>query len=397
MSVSSSSAANERMTELPRPGAEALALSDSLRERLNAQILRSGPVSFARYMEQALYEPGLGYYMNGTSKLGAAGDFVTAPELSPLFGASLANEVAPILDACDGAILELGAGSGELACQILESLGSQREVQYSILEPSAELARRQRQRLEEALEPARFARVCWLERLPESFQGVILANEVMDALPVERFALQAGRVQQCLVDASLSSTWRTASEPLERAVRLIEQDIGQAFENGYSSEVCLLLAPWLNSLSQCLTRGVVLLIDYGYPRHEYYLSERRRGTLASHYRHRTHDDVYLWPGLQDITAHVDFTAVAESATRQELDLLGYSSQSAFLLDNRLLDLAEQTRSQCGREVERLALAQAIRTLTLPGEMGERFQVMALGRGYDLPLQGFRTRDLSHRL
>ena len=385
------------MTELPQPDANALAHSERLRQALLERIRKQGALSFADYMEQVLYEPGLGYYMAGAVKFGEEGDFITAPEVSPLFGATLANEIRGVLLHTGGGILEFGAGSGKLALSILQALSDVEDLTYTIMEPSAELVSRQQQLLREALDESVFQRVRWLDALPDAFTGVIVANEVMDALPVERFRKSDGKVMQLCVNESLETVSQAADETLQAAVEAIEADLGEPLCDGYQSEVCLLLKPWLASLSQTLTQGVVLLIDYGYPRREYYLPERVQGTLACYYRHRTHDDPFQWPGLQDITAHVDFTAVAEAAVAQELDLLGYASQSAFLLDNQLLDLMEQESARSDSEMQKIALARAVKTLTLPGEMGERFQVMALGRGYDLRLQGFSTQDLSYRL
>ena len=385
------------MTELPQPDANALAHSERLRQALLERIRKQGALSFADYMEQVLYEPGLGYYMAGAVKFGEEGDFITAPEVSPLFGATLANEIRGVLLHTGGGILEFGAGSGKLALSILQALSDVEDLTYTIMEPSAELVSRQQQLLREALDESVFQRVRWLDALPDAFTGVIVANEVMDALPVERFRKSDGKVMQLCVNESLETVRQAADETLQAAVDAIEADLGEPLCDGYQSEVCLLLKPWLASLSQTLTQGVVLLIDYGYPRREYYLPERVQGTLACYYRHRTHDDPFQWPGLQDITAHVDFTAVAEAAVAQELDLLGYASQSAFLLDNQLLDLMEQESARSDSEMQKIALARAVKTLTLPGEMGERFQVMALGRGYDLRLQGFSTQDLSYRL
>lgn len=385
------------MTELPQPDANALAHSERLRQALLERIRQQGALSFADYMEQVLYEPGLGYYMAGAAKFGEEGDFITAPEVSPLFGATLANEIRSVLLHTDGGILEFGAGSGKLALSILQALSDVEDLTYTIMEPSAELVSRQQQLLREALDESVFQRVRWLDALPDAFTGVIVANEVIDALPVERFRKSDGKVMQLRVNESLETVSQAADETLQTAVEAIEADLSEPLCDGYQSEVCLLLKPWLASLSQTLTQGVVLLIDYGYPRREYYLPERVQGTLACYYRHRTHDDPFQWPGLQDITAHVDFTAVAEAAVAQELDLLGYASQSAFLLDNQLLDLLEQESARSDSEMQKIALARAVKTLTLPGEMGERFQVMALGRGYDLRLQGFSTQDLSYRL
>ncbi len=388
------------MTDLPIPDVIAAAHSDRLRQLLTERIRTQGPLSFAQYMEQVLYEPGLGYYMAGAAKFGAEGDFVTAPEVSPLFGAALANEIRGIRTRQGGDVLELGAGNGKLASSILQALSDDGEFTYSILEPSAELVHRQQQLLRNQLDEATFKRVSWMTTLPGTFSGVIIANEVMDALPVERFVKSAGTaggVDQVCVSADMKLLNRPAPEVLQQAVNAIEDDLGEPLPEGYCSELCLFLKPWLATLAQTLHRGVLLLVDYGYPRREYYLPERFQGTLTCYFRHRSHDDVFHWPGLQDITAHVDFTAVAEAALSHELDLLGYASQSAYLLDNNLLGLAEQHASLVDSEVHRIQTAQAVKTLTLPGEMGERFQVMALGKGYDHDLTGFRSQDLAYRL
>lgn len=382
---------------LPPPSSEALAHSERLRQTISHDIHRAAEsIPFSRYMERALYEPGLGYYMAGAVKLGAQGDFTTAAEASPLYGAAIGQQLQQIVARIGGGVLELGAGSGKLAQGVLQSQGADTALSYTILEPSADLALRQRQLLSESLGQRQLDRVTWINSLPEQFTGVILANEVMDALPVERFRIGEWLEQEC-VSASLTPHWQPASGALQVAVDAVQGDLGRALPAGYESEVSLMLKPWLNSLGQCLQRGVMLLVDYGYPRQEYYREERQQGTLACYYRHRVHYDPYRWPGLQDITAHVDFTAVAEAAVALGMDLLGYCSQSAFLLDSRLLDLAEQLSEHAHSDLHRIAIAQSVKTLTLPGEMGERFQVMALGKRYDSPLPGFRTQDLSYRL
>jgi len=334
---------------LPEPDSLGLAHSSRLVDLIKQRISSAGGlISFADFMTHALYEPGLGYYMAGAPKFGSEGDFVTAPEITPLFGAALAV---------------------------------------------------QRELLAAALSPAQFDRVNWISALPEDFIGVMLANEVMDALPVERFTVtnSPDRTLQLFVSDEFQTVARMSEVALSDAVTAIESDLSEPFAPGYESEVCLLLKPWVNSLAKSMNKGVLLLIDYGYPRSEYYLPERTRGTLACYYRHRAHDDPFQWPGLQDITAHVDFTGVAEAAALADLELLGYATQSAFLLDNDLLLLAEALGEQLNSDADRIAVARAVKTLTLPGEMGERFQVMALGKGYDHALRGFATQDLAHRL
>ena len=399
---------------LPAPDPIALEHSrrvvDAVRRRL-----AEGPLGFADYMRAALYEPGLGYYMAGASKFGEGGDFVTAPELGPLFGRALAVQCREVLGALvDGgeapAILELGAGTGALAESVIGALADVAGLTYLILEPSAELAHRQRARLAAALGPEALARVRWLDALPEGFAGVVLANEVVDALPVERFVKSGDGIGECVrvetveragedndVGSPFADAFGTAPPALVEALAHVESDLPAPLPAGYASELNAFAGPWVRALADALRRGVAIVIDYGYPRHEYYLPERGRGTLACYYRHRMHDDPYRWPGLQDITAHVDFTALAEAAIGAGLELSGYTTQSAFLLGCDLLALAEAEGARLERETERIALANAVKTLTLPGQMGERFQVAAFARDYDPPLRGFSVQDLSHRL
>lgn len=391
---------------LPAPDAIGREHSERLTALVRARVA-AGPISFADYMAQALYEPGLGYYMAGAPKFGAGGDFITAPELSPLFGQCVAAQCLEVLTALDESasdappgILELGAGNGLLAASILGALAPARPVPYFILEPSAELRERQRALLAESLAPEVSARVRWLDRLPADFAGVVLANEVMDALPVERFARQDGQLWQVAVtddEGAFRDVLRAPPPAVEAAVQAIESDLGHAFGDDYASEFCPGLAPWIEALGESLATGVILLADYGYPRREYYLAERDRGTLTCHYRHHAHGDPYFLPGLQDITAHVDFTRVAEAGVAAGLSLLGYTTQSAFLLGCDLQGRVEAAHAALTSEAERFAQARAVRTLTLPGEMGERFQFIALGKGYDRPLRGFVLQDLAHRL
>lgn len=400
------------MTEpaLPRPDALQLEHSQRLRDRILSRV-RDGGLSFAEYMQQALYEPGLGYYMAGAQKFGQAGDFITAPEVSPLFGQTLAAQCREVLDALDAGaderILEFGAGSGALATAVLGALSDRQQLKYLIIETSPELIQRQRDAIEAALGAAGLARVEWLSALPTALTGVVIANEVVDALPVERFIKRSNEVgdvwqigtvaRSDTDDVAFADDLRPSPDDLTRAVQAIEADLEQALPTGYASEVNLHARPWLTSVGASLARGVVLLVDYGYPRAEYYSVERGSGTLACYYRHRAHDDAYRWPGLQDITAHVDFTMLAESAEPAGLDFLGYTSQAAFLLANGVLQLAEDAVRSIDSEIDRIAVSRAVKTLTLPGEMGERFQVLALGKVYDHPLRGFSLQDLSHRL
>lgn len=378
--------------ELPPPAPDALAHSARLRERMRAEIqAHGGTISFERYMDLALYAPGLGYYSAGARKFGAAGDFVTAPELSPLFARCIAVQCAEVLKVLEGGdILELGAGSGVMATDLLaelETLGTLPE-HYWILEVSAELRERQRLTLTERA-PALLQRVHWLERLPAAFSGVILGNEVLDALPVTRFRRAArGFEEYCVADWDGELVWqlRPASADLQSALAALEADLSQPLAAGYSSEICLRLPALIASLADALTRGALLFTDYGYTRAGYYHPERHMGTLMCHYRQRVHDDPFLYPGLQDITAHVDFTAVAQAATQAGLTLAGYTTQAHFLL---ALGIAE-------RAVD-LHTARAVKLLTLPAEMGERFKAIGFVKGMDSALRGFSLRDLSHSL
>jgi len=377
----------------PEPGPDARARSDALAALLRSEIGASadGVIPFSRFMELALYAPGLGYYSGGAAKFGPAGDFTTAPEISPLFGRCIARQVAEVLDALGGGgVLELGGGTGALAEAALdefERLGRAPPA-WSILEPSPELADRQRQRLGE--------RVSLVQALPRGFRGVILANEVADALPVERFRIRSGRVLARGVRAADGGfAWADQPVPpaLESSVRAALGPALGALPDGYTSEICPALGPWVASLADSLAEGVILLADYGLPRAEYYAAQRSDGTLICHYRHRAHADPFLWPGLQDITAWVDFTSVAEAGTRAGLVLEGFTTQAAFLAAN---GLAEMVAGE-PEDARRARLANESRQLVLPGEMGERFRFIGLSRGLGPALQGFGLVDLTSRL
>jgi len=359
-----------------------------------------GFLPFPRFMQEALYAPGLGYYSAGAQKFGSGGDFITAPELSPLFGACLAQQLAPVLAALEGGdVLELGAGSGCLAADLLTGLAGlgQLPQRYCILEVSADLRERQRQRLA-ALPAALFSRVVWLDAPPEgAWQGALVANEVLDALPVEVFAVRAGGFAQRGVvagdDGALAWGERPAPPALAAELARLQADLPQPMGTEHVSEACLLAGPWIDTVTRSLQRGLALFIDYGLPRAEYYHPLRSAGTLRCHYRHRAHDNPFHRPGLQDLTAWVDFTRVAEAADAADLEVLGYTTQAAFLLGNGIETLV-------ARQADPLARARAAseaRRLLMPDEMGEAFKVIALGRGLDLPLAGFSLSDLRSRL
>ncbi len=388
---------------LPPPSPEAAAHSARLARAIGAAIeAAGGAIPFERFMELALYAPGLGYYVAGARKLGAAGDFVTAPELGGLFGRCLASQCAEVLARVDGdTVVEFGAGTGALAADLLAGLAEEGRLpaRYAVVEVSPELRARQRETL--GRRAGRLAeRVVWWERLPEpgTVRGVVVANEVLDALPVHRFRIRAGAVRMLGVAcAGVGFRWveLDPAPALERAVRALEAALGRPFPEGYTSEVCLRLGPWVATVAGLLAAGAALFIDYGHPRAEYYHPDRRDGTLMCHYRHRAHGEALARVGLQDITAHVDFTAVAEAAAGAGTEVLGYTTQAWFLmgcgLERHAAALAEAPAPA------RWRLAQEIRTLTLPGEMGERFKAMAVGRALDGPLMGFALRDQRHRL
>lgn len=375
---------------LPVPDREALAVSQELSTRIAAEIARHGGwLSFARYMEMALYEPGLGYYSNPGQVFGAAGDFVTAPELTPLFGATLARQVSPWLKdpALAGSgqvVLEVGGGSGMLAAQLLNALDNvgHHEVRYLILELSAERREHQRQTLK-SLAPGLMDRVGWLETFPESFAGVVVANELLDAMPVQLFEWQADaeaglqEMGVTWVDGQFAWAPRPADAVLTETVAALRNRLGPEgaqWHSPYRSEICPAQQAWMRTLADCMTAGVVMLLDYGFAAPEYYHPQRDQGTLMCHYRHRSHADPFLWPGLSDITAHVDFTALARAATAEGFSLVGYTSMAAFLLNAGLLDeLADLPREP---ESFWFAQAQAVQQLISEAEMGELFKVIA---------------------
>lgn len=382
---------------LPSPEPQALAHSEQLAVRIREEIQAAGgSISFARYMSLALYAPGLGYYSAGSQKFGAAGDFMTAPEISALFARTLARQIAEVLTALGGGeLLELGPGSGAMAADLLvelERLGAL-PTTYRLLEPSPDLQQRQRRSLE-ARVPHLMGRVEWLQALPDPpIEGVIVANEVLDALPVHCFCLSGQELRERAVGWDGSRfCWveRAPTASLAAAVAgLGLERQGQV----YCSELNLGMRPWIRSLASSLSRGLILLVDYGYPRAEYYLPERLSGTLMCHYRHRAHGDPFVYPGLQDITAFVDFTAIAEAAVDAGLQVAGFVDQASFLINCGLIELMESA----GTDFERLALAQQAKTLTLPSEMGERFKVMGLGRGLGFAPRGFSRADRAARL
>lgn len=381
---------------LPEPTPDEQAISENLTKLIRAQIDQTGgAISFARFMELALYAPQLGYYSGGQHKFGIAGDFVTAPELGPVFAQCLARQCAQILAPLRTAdILEAGAGSGALAADLLlelERLG-QLPGNYLILEISNSLRARQEQTLT-AKAPHLLARVRWLDRLPPAgWRGVVLGNELLDAMPVERFRIQHETIQSLMVGWEENHfVWR--ERPASTAVS--ERATSLQREQDYVSEIGFAAEGWIRSVADILQQGVLLLIDYGFPRHEFYHPERRTGTLMCHYRHHAHTDPLVRVGLQDITAHVDFSAITTAGIEGGLEVLGYNSQAMFLLGCGLDEISAGIDQHDTRAY--LRFTNAVKKLTLPHEMGELFKVIALGRAVDIPLIGFRLQDRRNRL
>jgi len=404
---------------LPAPATEAAQHSASLTEFIRRDIAAQGGwISFARFMELSLYAPGLGYYSAGAHKFGEAGDFVTAPELSPLFGRTVARQVAEIMAQSAANILELGAGSGKLAADMLaelEQLGSLPDS-YAILEVSADLRVRQQVLMRERL-PHLLDRVHWLDELPEKFSGAIVANEVLDALPVHLVHWRDVNVGR---DSSRHPRDVGMNPDLQNRDRVInergvavsdnnfiwqERTIGDAdllhaaqqikVPDDYVSEVCLAARGLINSLAQRLEQGAMLFIDYGFGAREYYHPQRSNGTLMCHYRHHAHDDPFFLPGLQDITAHVNFTGIAECGIDAGLELIGYTSQAFFLIGCGITELLQDTSPENLRDY--LPLSAQLQKLTSPAEMGELFKVVALGKKMVSPLCGFARGDLARLL
>ncbi|MCP5415913.1 MAG: SAM-dependent methyltransferase [Chromatiaceae bacterium] len=391
----------DRRSQLPEPSPESQRYSNLLLELLCERIVEAGgQLPFDRFMELALYAPGLGYYSAGTRKFGEQGDFITAPEISSLFARCLARQCHQVLlELGGGDLLEFGAGSGVLAADLLlelQALGSLPE-HYYIIDLSADLRARQRALLQQRL-PALLDRIIWLDDFPEQhFRGVVIANELLDAMPVHRFKLVQGCVLEQYVaikEGRLSSGWGPASSSLRRGVEKLLETCYQ-LADGYESELNLRAASWLRALSERIAAGLLLLIDYGYNRSEYYHPQRDRGTLMCHYRHRAHPDALRYPGLQDITAHVDFTSLAEAGLDAGLEVCGYTTQAYFLMGCGLQQLLAESDPEDVRQ--HLQLMQEAKRLTLPTEMGERFKVLAMSRGLAAQPIGFSLRDLRGRL
>ncbi len=389
---------------LPAPDADALAHSNLLFCHIVDEIGHAGGwISFHRFMERALYAPGMGYYSGGAHKFGAAGDFVTAPELSPTFAQTLATQVVQIFALSVPAIIEVGAGSGRLAADLLLELERRNALpeRYAILELSGQLRARQQATISERA-PHLLERMVWLEQLPEHFEGLVLANELLDALPVHLVVWRDGEAGENICERGVGVAndgqfaWidRPASGRLLARAQALAAEA--AIPAGYLSEINLAAAAWTAEWARILGRGALLLIDYGFPRHEYYHPQRNTGTLNCHYRHHSHSEPFYLPGLQDITAHVDFTAIAEAGCNTEntagLDFLGYTTQASFLINCGLTEIL--ARTPANDLLNYLPLAKAAQKLISPAEMGELFKVIALGKGITEPLLGFVRGDRS---
>jgi SAM-dependent MidA family methyltransferase len=385
------------LAQLPPPSPEAQALSDQLSARIVRDIAAAGgAISFARYMELALYAPGLGYYSAGSRKLGADGDFITAPELSPLYARTLARQLAQLHGEGLRTVLEIGAGSGALAADLLQAMDALGVApdNYYILELSADLRERQHTRITQQA-PALRGRVRWMNALPREFEGVIIANELLDATPVHRVTRQQDGIseqfiQYATADARFVTVDKPATGPVLAAARQLDLPA-----DGYQSEINLSARVLVESLAHLLKRGVMLFIDYGFPAHEFYHPQRNRGTLMCHYHHHAHDDPFAFAGLQDITTHVDFSAVTQAAQAGGASLLGYTSQAMFLINCGITELLSETPASDARTYA--PLAAQVQKLTSPAEMGELFKVIALGKAYDAPLIGYARGDKSHTL
>ena len=388
------------MALLPIPSPTAQALSQQLAHLIQQKIKNAGGwINFADFMQMALYTPSLGYYSGGAKKFGLAGDFVTAPEISPLFAKTLALQAAQILNSTQGDdlasnVLELGAGTGKLAADLLLELQQLKQLpeQYFILEVSEHLRQIQLEALQKKLPADLFKRIVWLESLPTSFLGFIFGNEVLDAIPVHLIVNTAQGLHERGVSFEQTFIWQ--DKPLQKG-NLHDEVSTHSLPNNYLTEACPAAAGLINSLADCLKQGVILMLDYGFGAAEYYHPQRNQGTLMCHFQHYAHSNPLINLGLQDITAHVNFTAIAEAGTAQGLTLAGYCNQASFLINCGLLDLlAEVSPSNMAVYAP---LAAAAQKLLSPAEMGDLFKVIALSKNFDEPLIGFKDGDKSHVL
>lgn len=386
---------------LPAPDEASIAHSYRVAEYIRERIAEEGgSISFAEFMQHALYAPGLGYYMSGTRKFGGGGDYLTAPEISPLFGWVVARQTATVLQRLQGGdVLEVGAGSGALAASMLDKLSrlDALPTRYCILEISPDLKERQQKYLLEHT-PQHSGRAEWLSDLPHRFSGVIVINEVADALPFERFVVSGGEIQQARViaeDQSFKWHHEKAPDRLADAVMEVEKSIGRKLPDDYRSEICLALKPWIGDIVTSMREGLMLLFDYGVTRREYYAPDRSSGWLRCHFRHRAHENPLILPGIQDLTSAVDFTAVADAAVEAGAEIAGFVTQAHFLIHGGLAEeLADFASLPADKQVE---LSRQVKLLTLPGEMGENVKCIGLSRGDIAPPAALREFDRTHML
>nr|WP_294840718.1 SAM-dependent methyltransferase [uncultured Methylotenera sp.] len=387
------------MSSLPIPNADAQALSQQLALLIQHKISQNdGWLSFADYMQMALYTPGLGYYSGGAKKFGMGGDFVTAPEISPLFAQAMANQVAEVLLETQGDVLELGAGSGRLAVDLLLELQALNQLpsHYFILEVSAYLRQVQRETIQQNLPSELAERVVWLDSLPVDFVGVMLGNEVLDAVPVHLLYKPASAASQTLCErgVAFNGEFYWQDQPLS-AGKLLDLAGTYDLPDDYLTEISPAAIGLVTSLADALKHGAIIMVDYGFAAREYYHPQRNLGTLMCHYQHYAHVDPLVYVGLQDITAHVDFSSVANAGERSGLTLMGFCSQAQFLMNCGILDIMSQVSPH--DMASYAPLAAAAQKLLSPAEMGDLFKVIALGRGLDQALIGFASGDKSHTL
>ena len=388
-------------TSFPQPDTEAVAHSNALLSSIQALIEKEGGwVNFAQLMDAALYAPGLGYYSGGAKKFGFEGDFVTASEISPLFSQTIARQVKQVLSALKAKskqtdILELGAGTGRFARDLLLEMAKleQLPTRYMILEVSAHLREVQQSTLKAALPKELLSRVVWLDALPEYFDGLIFANEVLDALPVHIVKKTADGLAEIGVVSEVAGLAWQEKPALSSALKGFVAEID--LMDGYTTEVCLAASGLVASLAGILQSGMLLMIDYGFSRDEYYHPQRNQGTLMCHYRHRAHGDPLVYLGLQDITAHVDFTRVAEAGVANGLELIGFVTQAQFLINAGITELLTSIPAEDSANY--LPLVASAQKLLSPAEMGDLFKVIAFERNLDIPFIGFSSGDKSHTL
>ena len=383
------------MASLPIPSAQALAHSAQLQSLIQQHIQQQGGwIDFATFMHMGLYTPGLGYYSGGAKKFGFGGDFVTAPEISPLFAQALAKQVAQVLQLTQGAVLELGAGTGKLAVDLLLTLDELDTLptHYYILEVSDYLRQVQREHLKQKLPEVLFEKLIWLDTLPTIFRGMVLGNEVLDAIPVHIVGKQQGVLVERGVVWQEGFVWQDkplTTGPLFSDVAVLD------LPDAYLTEISPAATGLIHSMANCLTDGVIVMLDYGFGASEYYHPQRKAGTLMCHFQHHAHDNPLINVGLQDVTAHVNFTAIAEAAVSQQLQVLGYLNQANFLINCGLLQLLERTSPE---DMQVYApMVSAVQKLLSPAEMGELFKVILLGKGIDEPLIGAMQGDKRHTL